>query len=200
MNKDDLSQKFLTFAETECKGSSPLYEYLSLEISKDEELLKLCMNARDGQPIPNLLFGAVHYLLLKGKDHRLKDYYPSIVSNPKPHDESFEHFQDFFIVNIGMKLNLFLKQELFRRMKFEGVRIFILFLVLFTRRLKNRWHLLKLEQVLAYSFYGTNIHIHTEKMKHLEIKVQDLTLPQRLLEIILRPYVQHHHQFQQGLD
>ncbi len=95
MNKDDLSQKFLTFAETECKSSSPLYEYLSLEISKDEELLKLCMYARDGQPIPNLLFGAVHYLLLKGKDHRLKDYYPSIVSNPKPHDESFEHFQDF---------------------------------------------------------------------------------------------------------
>lgn len=90
-----MSQKFLTFAETECQGSSPLYNYLSIEISKDEELLNLCMQARESQPLPNLLFGAVHYLLLKGTDHQLNDYYPSIVTNPKPYDQSFDSFQAF---------------------------------------------------------------------------------------------------------
>lgn len=90
-----LSKRFLTFAEQECKGSSSLYEYLSIEISKDETVLALSSHALVGQPVPNLLFGAVHFLLLKGKDHPLKEYYPSLVENPKPFHESFAHFRDF---------------------------------------------------------------------------------------------------------
>ncbi|RKQ28168.1 DUF2332 domain-containing protein [Oceanobacillus halophilus] len=90
-----LSKTFLTFAEKECKGSSMLYEYLSIKISKDDELLTICKNAGEGQPIPNLLFGAVHYLLLKGKEHPLKEFYPSVVSNPKAYRYSFEFFKDF---------------------------------------------------------------------------------------------------------
>ncbi|MEH7346686.1 DUF2332 domain-containing protein [Bacillus sp. JJ1532] len=95
LNKELLSQSFTRFATNECKDSSKLYEYLSLKIAKDDELLQLCTYASKGQPIPNLLFGAVHYLLLKGKRHKLKEYYPSIVSNPKPFEGAFHSFKDF---------------------------------------------------------------------------------------------------------
>lgn len=44
-------------------------------------------------------FGAVHYLLLKGADHPLKDFYPSIVSNPKSYEDSFEYFKDFCLTH-----------------------------------------------------------------------------------------------------
>ncbi|WHZ05692.1 DUF2332 domain-containing protein [Neobacillus sp. YX16] len=95
IDNEVLSQTFLIFAEKECKGSSLLYEFLSIKISKDYELLAIYSNAGEGQPIPNLLFGAVHYLLLKGKDHPLKEFYPSIVSNPKSYKDSFGFFKDF---------------------------------------------------------------------------------------------------------
>lgn len=90
-----VSQAFLNFAERECKGSSSLYEYLSINIAKDDTILEITRAARDGQPVPNLLFGAVHYLLLKGKEHSLKEYYPSVVEHPKSYKESFGHFKNF---------------------------------------------------------------------------------------------------------
>lgn len=99
VNKEILSKTFLNFAEKECKGSSLLYEFLSIKISADDDLLSICSTARERQPIPNLLFGAVHYLLLKGIDHPLKDFYSSIVCNPKSYKDSFEHFKDFCLIN-----------------------------------------------------------------------------------------------------
>ncbi|WP_053367042.1 DUF2332 domain-containing protein [Bacillus sp. FJAT-27245] len=94
-----LSNRFMTFAEKECKGSSALYEYLSKEIAGDTELLKLCSHARKGQPVPNLLFGAVHYLLLKGADHPLRGFYASIEQTPHPAEASFPHFKHFCLEN-----------------------------------------------------------------------------------------------------
>ncbi|KLV18114.1 hypothetical protein ABW02_24305 [Niallia circulans] len=90
-----LTQTFLTFAEKECKGSSFIYELLSKQIAMDKTLLNIAKCAREGQPVPNLLFGAVHYLLLKGTNHSLKDYYPSITENPKTAKASFPIFKDF---------------------------------------------------------------------------------------------------------
>ncbi|KAB2334459.1 DUF2332 domain-containing protein [Cytobacillus depressus] len=95
LSKERLSRSFIRFATHECKDSSKLYEYLSLEIAKNDEILELCTNASEGQPVPNLLFGAVHYLLLKGKEHKLKEYYPSVVSNPKHVEGAFNSFKDF---------------------------------------------------------------------------------------------------------
>ncbi|MCM3736797.1 DUF2332 domain-containing protein [Bacillus cytotoxicus] len=95
MNTTQLSERFKNFAKLECRGSSELYEYLSVKISEDEELLELCMNSREGQPVPNLLLGAVHYLLLKGEEHVLKEYYPSITNNPREIEDSFVYFKDF---------------------------------------------------------------------------------------------------------
>lgn len=66
LNPEQISNLFRNFSVKECKGSSDLYEHLSLQISEDSELLALASHAQPGQPIPNLLLGAVHYLLLKG--------------------------------------------------------------------------------------------------------------------------------------
>lgn len=38
LDKKFLSNRFMAFVENECKGSSILYEYLSLQISKDDDL------------------------------------------------------------------------------------------------------------------------------------------------------------------
>ncbi|MEH7236707.1 DUF2332 domain-containing protein [Bacillus sp. JJ1562] len=89
------SIKFRNFAITECKGSSILYEFLSLKIAEDEDILELTSHAREGQPSSNLLFGAVHYLLLQGKDHHLREFYPSIAKNPREVEESFLPFKEF---------------------------------------------------------------------------------------------------------
>lgn len=95
MDKALLSERFKRFADLECRGSSRLYEFLSHKIAEDDEMLELSSFARAGQPIPNLLFGAVHYLLQKGSNHALKEYYPSIVQNPKEIENSYTHFKDF---------------------------------------------------------------------------------------------------------
>ncbi len=95
LNKAKLSQRFRNFADNECKGSSELYEFLSLKIAEDDELLDLCLHAKEGQPVPNLLYGAVHYLLLKGNEHPLKEYYPSIVKHPLEGENTFDIFKDF---------------------------------------------------------------------------------------------------------
>lgn len=102
MNELKLSQRFYNFAKNECKGSSELYEFLSVKVSQDNEILRMCATARSGQPIPNLLFGAIHYLLLKGKKHPLRAYYPSLGL---PHkiidDHTFDYFKDFCHVYQG---------------------------------------------------------------------------------------------------
>ncbi|WP_242234920.1 DUF2332 domain-containing protein [Bacillus cereus group sp. BfR-BA-01316] len=96
LTKEQVVNLFRGFSVNECKGSSPLYEYLSIKISEDEEVLTLASYAQPGQPVPNLLLGAVHYLLLKGKEHSLKKYYQSLVENADINFENaFYQFKDF---------------------------------------------------------------------------------------------------------
>lgn len=90
-----ISDRFKVFATRECKGSSQLYEHLSVNIAEDDELLQMASHASQGQPVPNLFFGAVHYLLLKGKSHELREYYGNIVNNPREAVTAFAYFKDF---------------------------------------------------------------------------------------------------------
>ena len=76
-----MKKRFLAFADTECKGNSALYYGLSIHIANDSELLNIAASTREGQPVPNIFFGAVHYLLLKNQDEQLAKYYPSIQRN-----------------------------------------------------------------------------------------------------------------------
>ncbi|MGP4075502.1 DUF2332 domain-containing protein [Halobacillus sp. K22] len=92
----ELPSIFRAFAQEECRGSSRLYEVLANNIAEDEGILKLSEQAKEGQPVPNLLLGAVHYLLLQGNStHKLKQFYSSMVSKPRDPEKSFPYFKNF---------------------------------------------------------------------------------------------------------
>ncbi|AIF42803.1 DUF2332 domain-containing protein [Virgibacillus sp. SK37] len=105
-----LSARFQTFAE-ECKGSSKLYEVLAKEIAKDQDLLTIAAGTRDGQPVPNMLFGAVQYMLLKNAEHELRGFYKSMVVNPRTETEAFPFFRDFCL-NYKNEIRNLLKSRL----------------------------------------------------------------------------------------
>lgn len=90
-----VSNQFIRFAERECRSVSPLYDSLSMKIAEDRELLELASHAPHNQPTPNLFFGAVQYLLLKGKNHPLKEFYRSIVEVALHDEHAFPVFKDF---------------------------------------------------------------------------------------------------------
>lgn len=90
-----LSARFRDFSELECRETSPLYFSLSQEIAADEDILKIAREARVGQPVPNLLFAAVHYLLVADSAHPLAEYYATCTAKPKNPAEAFPAFQDF---------------------------------------------------------------------------------------------------------
>jgi hypothetical protein len=87
---------FERFADVEARGSSPLYETLSVGVAEDDALLALAEEVPDDQPAPNLLFAAVQSLLFERPDYDLAAYYPSIVESAKPPDEdAYEAFRTF---------------------------------------------------------------------------------------------------------
>lgn len=97
---DRLTRRFVRFAEQEARDSSPLYERLSRAIADDPALLSLAAHARASQPVPNLLFAAVQYLLLKRVGAPLAAYYPALagaaVAHPDPADDDlYPLFQRF---------------------------------------------------------------------------------------------------------
>jgi hypothetical protein len=98
-----LSDRFRTFAEAECRGSSTLYYLLSHSIAQDETLLDIAGQAAPGQPVPNLLFAAVHYLLLSGAytEHGLTAFYPTCSPSPAKPEEAYPYFKDFIIDHSG---------------------------------------------------------------------------------------------------
>ncbi|WP_394218950.1 DUF2332 domain-containing protein [Halobacillus trueperi] len=95
MNTKRIAERFHDFAINECEGSSELYKHLSFQVAGDEELLRLCLGAREGQPVPNLLFAAVHDLLLRGADHELANFYQSVTDKPDKEHNPFPIFKSF---------------------------------------------------------------------------------------------------------
>lgn len=93
-----ISKVFEQFAEMECKGKSNLYYQLAHQIAKDETILALCKHCKARQPIPNLLFGAVHYLLLKSDNEEIATYYPSI-SDRESEGIPYDLFKSFCLKN-----------------------------------------------------------------------------------------------------
>lgn len=76
--RHSLAREFLRFAEVECE-TSVLYRRLASAVAEDPEILALAAFAGAGQPEPNLLFGAVHFLLLGGAHHPLAKFYPTVA-------------------------------------------------------------------------------------------------------------------------
>jgi Uncharacterized protein conserved in bacteria (DUF2332) len=90
-----LSRRFRTFAETECRDSSPLYEHLSRGIAADEEMLRVALHCLPGQPAPNLFLAAVHFLLLQEETDPLAAFYPDLFGATMPPEMAYGPFRAF---------------------------------------------------------------------------------------------------------
>ncbi|MBM7553035.1 hypothetical protein JOC33_001933 [Thalassobacillus pellis] len=183
--------RFNDFAILECEGSSELYKSLSLSIATDKELLKLCLNAREGQPIPNLLFGAVHYLLLQGTDHQLKEYYPSLVDKPKKNSHLFEAFKDFCLEN-GKEIKSILKNKLVQTNEVRRCAyLYPVFCYIYQQTNKplslieigTSAGLQLLWDHYSYSYGTENIYGKNDSFVHLTSNVREGELPHHLLSL-----------------
>jgi hypothetical protein len=74
-----LARRFVRFADQECGDYAPFYAHVARGIAHDPELLAIAAHTRSGQQAPNLLLAAVHDLLLRGADHALAAFYPSVA-------------------------------------------------------------------------------------------------------------------------
>src|SRR5581483_653580 len=84
------------FAEDARKTGSVLYSRLSASIGKDEAMKALAARARKGQPHANVLLAAVHVLLLRGAEHPLKRFYPTVGGAVSAEaDDPYPDFVDF---------------------------------------------------------------------------------------------------------
>ena len=81
------------------ENGSPLYHALSLGVLDDPPMLEFAACCPPSQPAANLLFGAVHYLLLLGMRHPLREFYPDVIGSEKtPYPvspQAYAVFQDF---------------------------------------------------------------------------------------------------------
>jgi hypothetical protein len=91
-----LAERFRHFGQQECRGSSPLYQRLSLAAARDREVLGLLAAAQPSQRRPNLLFAAVQYLLLRGDPHPLGRFYPSLGAD-RAWGDPWPVFRDFVL-------------------------------------------------------------------------------------------------------
>jgi hypothetical protein len=89
-----LRSRFARFAE-EAQGRSPLYAHLSRAIAEDGSLASVLDAASRAQRRPNLLFAAVHDLILAGAAHRLAVYYPSVGGCRVPDEAALPAFRAF---------------------------------------------------------------------------------------------------------
>ena len=101
MSGAELAGRFARFAREECAGYSPLYARLAAGVAEDARLLTLAANAAPGQPPPNLLLGAVHFLLLQGGGGALARFYPDLVPEPEPAAGAYPAFRAFCLAHEG---------------------------------------------------------------------------------------------------
>ncbi len=91
---------FRNFGEHQAlENASPLYQVLSRGVLNDPDMLRLAASCPPSQPSANLLFAAVHELLLSGVQHPLREYYPDVLMDDRParppSAETYALFQDF---------------------------------------------------------------------------------------------------------
>lgn len=89
-----LTSRFARFAR-EARDRSPLYEHLALAIADDADLASVLDDASERQRRANLLFAAVHDLILAGTVHPLAAYYPSVGGERRPDELTVPTFRDF---------------------------------------------------------------------------------------------------------
>lgn len=95
--KIDESRDYWDFWSADVRRAGcELYARLAAGIGGDARLKKIAALAREGQPPANLILAAVHFLLLRGTDHPLKEFYPTLGGQAEPDLEPvFPLFRDF---------------------------------------------------------------------------------------------------------
>ncbi len=93
--RERLAQGFHHFAIQQAAGRSPLYRCLAKAISRRSDVALALLEAPAQQRRPTLLFAAVHDLLLRGVDHPLASYYPSVGGCRGPDEDLLMTFHDF---------------------------------------------------------------------------------------------------------
>lgn len=98
---EDLAANFAHFGAVECPPlGANIYQTLCRGVKDDPELLNMAAKTPVTQPPVNLLFAAVHYLLLAGELHALRQWYPEISDGPaNPFDSVFLPFRDFCLAH-----------------------------------------------------------------------------------------------------
>jgi hypothetical protein len=83
------------FVEDAERVGSPLYTRFAIGIRDDADLKALAARAKKGQPHANMILGAVHFLLLRGADHRLRNHYADLAGEAPKGEDPFPLFKDF---------------------------------------------------------------------------------------------------------
>ncbi len=98
---EGLARIFSYFGELECPQIEGwIYQALCRGVARDADLLALAAHAPATQPPPNLLFAAVHFLLLGGALHPLRDFYPALARGAvEPARDVFPVFRDFCLAH-----------------------------------------------------------------------------------------------------
>ena len=81
----------------ECeRAGAPLYVKIVRGVCGDAEIKALGARCKPGQPPANILLAAVHFLLLRGAEHPLHRFYPSLNGGKRiAGEDPFPHFRDF---------------------------------------------------------------------------------------------------------
>jgi len=84
------------FVEETRRVNALLYTRLAQGVADDDGLKAFAANARPGQPHANILFGAVHFLLLRGAEHTLKRFYRTLGGGADSgREDPFPDFREF---------------------------------------------------------------------------------------------------------
>ncbi len=84
------------FEDEARRADSPLYMRYAQGVRGDAALRDFAAGVKKGQPPANILFGAVHYLLLRGAEHPLRRFYPNLNGGTRVENEDpFPQFADF---------------------------------------------------------------------------------------------------------
>lgn len=98
---DDLARIFRTFGRDEAPQlEGHLYEALCPAIAEDRELLELLASVPPSQAPPNILFGALHYLLLEDDGAALRRFYRDLVGPAErtgAPSEAFPAFREYVL-------------------------------------------------------------------------------------------------------
>lgn len=83
------------WARDATRAGSEFYARLAEGIGEDPDLRAMTANTKPGQPPPNLILAAAHFLLLRGAQHPLRNFYADLNEGHAAQGDAFPAFRDF---------------------------------------------------------------------------------------------------------